>query len=95
MPYSPMLCCYLRWNIEVSYYEQKNFWALCSYIIRSQKGIEMPLSCRLIIIPRQKERPKHKPVIQTKQRIHHTISNQFSASLVKYTAHRLNLQCDF
>lgn len=25
MPYSPMLCCYLRCNIEVSYYEQKAF----------------------------------------------------------------------
>lgn len=49
-----MLCYDPQWNIEVSYYEQKNFWALCSYIIRSRKGIEMPLSCRLIIIPRKK-----------------------------------------
>lgn len=30
-----------RWNIEVSYYEQKIFWSLCSYIVRSRKGIEM------------------------------------------------------
>ena len=30
-----------RWNIETSYYEQKTFWSLCSYMVRSCKGIEM------------------------------------------------------
>ena len=30
-----------RWTIEVSYYEQKTFWSLCSHMIRSRKGIEM------------------------------------------------------
>ncbi|RKI37580.1 hypothetical protein D7V96_22670 [bacterium D16-59] len=30
-----------RWNIEVSYYEQKSFWSLCCYMVRSRKGIEM------------------------------------------------------
>ena len=28
-----------RWNIETSYYEQKTFWSLCSYMVRSCKGI--------------------------------------------------------
>ena len=25
----------------MSYYEQKTFWSLCSYMVRSRKGIEM------------------------------------------------------
>ena len=41
MQFIPLLCYYFRWNIEVSYYEQKTFWSLCSYMVRSQKGIEM------------------------------------------------------
>ena len=28
-----------RWNIEISYYEQKTFWPLCSYMVRSCKEI--------------------------------------------------------
>ena len=28
-----------RWNIKTSYYEQKTFWSLYSYIVRSCKGI--------------------------------------------------------
>ena len=36
------LCCYaFRWQIEVSYYEQKTFWSLCRYKVRSAPGIEM------------------------------------------------------
>ena len=36
------LCCYsFRWQIEVSYYEQKTFWSLCRYMVRSTHGIEM------------------------------------------------------
>ena len=31
----------LRWNIEIGYYEQKTFWSLCSYMVRSRKGIEL------------------------------------------------------
>ena len=41
MQYIPLLCYYFRWNIEVSNYEQKTFWSLCSYMVRSCKGIEM------------------------------------------------------
>ena len=26
---------------DVSYYEQKTFWSLCSYMVRSRKGIEL------------------------------------------------------
>ena len=41
MQYIPLFLYSLRWNIEVSYYEQKTFWSLCSYMVRSRKGIEM------------------------------------------------------
>ena len=37
----PLFLYLIRWNIEVSYYEQKSFWSLCSYMVRSRKGIEM------------------------------------------------------
>ena len=61
MQYIPMLCYYLRWNIEVSYYEQKTFWSLCSYMVRSRKGIEMLVNliniayCAMKILPYQEE----------------------------------------
>ncbi len=61
MQYIPMLCYCLRWNIEVSYYQQKTFWSLCSYMIRSQKGIEMLVNliniayCAMKILPYQEE----------------------------------------
>ena len=38
------ISCFLysfRWNIEVSYYEQKSFWPLCRYMLCSRKGVEM------------------------------------------------------
>ena len=41
MQYIPLFLYSFRWNIEVSYYEQKSFWSLCSYMVRSRKGIEM------------------------------------------------------
>lgn len=50
-----------RWNIEVSYYEQKNFWSLCSYMVRSRKGIEMLVNliniayCAMKLLPYQDE----------------------------------------
>ena len=31
-------------GIEISYYEQKTFWSLCSYMVRSCKGIEMMIN---------------------------------------------------
>lgn len=41
MQYIPLLLYRSRWQIETSYYEQKSFWSLCSYMVRSSKGIEM------------------------------------------------------
>ena len=32
MQYIPLFLYSFRWNIEVSYYEQKTFWSLCSYM---------------------------------------------------------------
>ena len=61
MQYIPLLCYYFRWNIEVSYYEQKTFWSLCSYMVRSCKGIEMLVNlinvayCAMKILPYQEE----------------------------------------
>ena len=41
MQYIPLFLYWFRWNIEVSCYEQKSFWSLCRYMLRSRKGIEM------------------------------------------------------
>lgn len=40
MKYIPLLLYGFRWNIEVSYYEQKTFWSLCKYLVRSRKEIK-------------------------------------------------------
>ncbi len=59
MQYIPMFLYSFRWNIEVSYYEQKTFWSLCSYMVRSQKGIEMLVNliniayCAMKLLPYQ------------------------------------------
>jgi len=37
----PYVLYAFRWKIEVGYYEQKAFWSLCRYMVRSRKGIEM------------------------------------------------------
>ena len=61
MKFIPMLCYCFRRNIEVSYYEQKTFWSLCSYMVRSQKGIEMLVNliniayCAMKILPYQEK----------------------------------------
>ena len=41
MRYIPLFLYSFRWNIEVSYYEQKSFWSLRAYMVRSRKEIEM------------------------------------------------------
>ena len=41
MNFIPLMLYTFRWPIEVSYYEQKTFWLLCSYMVRSRIGIEM------------------------------------------------------
>ena len=61
MQYIPILIYTFRWNIEVSYYEQKTFWSLCSYMVTSWKGIEMLVNlinityCAMKILPYQDE----------------------------------------
>ena len=36
----PLTVYALRWCIEISYYEQKKFWSLGNYMLRSKDGIE-------------------------------------------------------
>ena len=61
MEYIPLLLYSFRWNIEISYYEQKMFWSFCSYIVRSCKGIETLVNlinisyCAMKILPYQNE----------------------------------------
>lgn len=61
MQYIPLFCYSFRWNIEVSYYEQKTFWSLCSYMVRSRNGIELLVNlinityCAMKILPYQDE----------------------------------------
>lgn len=61
MQYIPLFLYSFRWNIEVSYYEQKKFWSLCSYMVRSCKGIEMLVNlinisyCAMKLLPYQDE----------------------------------------
>ena len=42
--YIPLFFYSFRWQIEVSYYEQKTFWSLCRYMVRSTPGIEMMIN---------------------------------------------------
>ena len=59
MNYVPLFLYGFRWNIEVSYYEQKTFWSLCSYMVRSRKAIELLVNliniayCAMKILPYQ------------------------------------------
>lgn len=61
MQFIPLMLYVFRWPIEVSYYEQKTFWSLCSYMVRSRKGIEMLVNlinisyCAMKLLPYQDE----------------------------------------
>lgn len=61
MEYIPLFLYGFRWKIEVGYYEQKTFWSLCSYMVRSCKGIEMLVNlinisyCAMKLLPYQDE----------------------------------------
>ena len=44
MEYFPLRLYAMRWNIEVGYYEQKTFWNLSRYMVRSKTGIERMLN---------------------------------------------------
>ncbi|KAI4449869.1 hypothetical protein C823_004402 [Eubacterium plexicaudatum ASF492] len=59
MQFIPLMLYAFRWPIEVSCYEQKTFWSLCSYMVRSRKGIEMLVNlinisyCAMKLLPYQ------------------------------------------
>ena len=61
MKYIPLFLYSFRWNIETSYYEQKTFCSLCSYMVWSCKCIEMLVNlinicyCAMKILPYQDE----------------------------------------
>ena len=61
MQYIPLFLYSFRWDIEVSYYEQKSFWSLCAYMVRSRKGIEMLVNlinisyCAMKLLPYMEE----------------------------------------
>lgn len=59
LPFLPLFLYGFRWKIEVSYYEQKTFWSLCHYMVRSRTGIELLVNlinlayCAMKILPYQ------------------------------------------
>lgn len=61
MQFIPLMPYVFRWPIEVSCYEQKTFWSLCSYMVRSRKGIELLVNlinisyCAMKLLPYQEE----------------------------------------
>ena len=61
MKYIPLFLYSFRWKIEVSYYEQKTFWSLCGYMVRSRKGSEMIVNlinisyCAMKLLPYKEE----------------------------------------
>ena len=40
LQYVPLFVYSFRWGIEVGYYEQKTFWSLCSYMVRSKRALK-------------------------------------------------------
>ena len=62
MKYIPLFLYAYRWNIEVSYYEQKTFWSLCHYMVRRREGIEMLVNlvnmayCAMKLLPYKDEK---------------------------------------
>jgi len=49
MSFLPLTVYALRWCIEISYYEQKKFWSLGDYMLRSKDGIECLLNLLTIL----------------------------------------------
>ena len=45
----PLTIYALRWHIETAYYEQKKFWSLGDYMLRSKDGIECLLNLLTIL----------------------------------------------
>ena len=57
MMYVPLFLYRFRWNIEVSYYEQKKFWSLERYMLRSRIGIERMINLIIILYSAMKLLP--------------------------------------
>ena len=57
MMYVPLFLYRFRWNIEVSYYEQKKFWSLERYMLRSRIGIERMINLITILYSAMKLLP--------------------------------------
>ena len=57
MMYVPLFLYRFRWNIEVSYYEQKKFWSFERYMLRSCIGIERMLNLITILYSAMKMLP--------------------------------------
>ena len=57
MLYVPLFLYRFRWNIEVSYYEQKKFWSFERYMLRSRIGIERMLNLITILYSAMKLLP--------------------------------------
>ena len=61
MQFIPLMLYVFRWPIEAGCYQQKTFWSLCSYMVRSRKGIEMLANlinisyCAMRLLPYQDE----------------------------------------
>ena len=59
LSFLPLFLYSFRWKIEVSYYEQKTFWSLCHYMVRSKTGIELLVNlinlayCAMKVLPYQ------------------------------------------
>lgn len=85
--YVPLFLYKIRWNIETSYYEQKTFWSLCHYMVRSVKGIEMMVNlinvayCSMKLLPyTDKEFEKYQT--QSVQEFRFAISEQIREQII-------------
>ena len=57
MLYVPLFLYQFRWKIEISYYEQKKFWSLEQYMLRSRIGIERMINFTTILYSAMKLLP--------------------------------------
>lgn len=58
----PLLIYSLRWNIEVCYYQQKTYWALEKYMVRSTNGIERLINIQTILFSLMSMLPYLNPI---------------------------------
>ena len=45
----PLALYWLRWKIETTYYEQKKFWGMTEYMLRSREGIDHIINLQLFM----------------------------------------------